>query len=341
MKNLFEGNIFDWSSWARIFQSVEAWEPLIHFILEKEKLPVSKIENLEPGTNAVFKTENHVSHFQNSVSFGNGFGKTSLTTGFSTKSKVAFPKTEVLEKPHVVKIFAPKESGADSSRDFKSEIFALSFARSMGVSVPKLVACGEIEDKYIFKYMIMEYIEGINFTGASAKFTADDKFSFAKDLREITDLLNKPCESFNGIDVIHDQSRYKRWDIFSERFKKERLEYLNSHHFGENVFVHGDLCADNILLNNKGKIYIIDFADSAAAPLEYEHAHLVGELFRFDKSYLHGYFGEYRTDELADLCFAGLLIHDFGGGIVANNIAEPKEIDSLWDLRDKIHELIK
>ena len=40
-----------------------------------------------------------MSHFQNSVSFGNGFGKTSLTTGFSTKSKVAFPKTEVLGKP--------------------------------------------------------------------------------------------------------------------------------------------------------------------------------------------------------------------------------------------------
>ena len=43
-----------------------------------------------------------MSHFQNSVSFGNGFGKTSLTTGFSTKSKVAFPKTEVLEKPQII-----------------------------------------------------------------------------------------------------------------------------------------------------------------------------------------------------------------------------------------------
>ena len=42
-----------------------------------------------------------MSHFQNSVSFGNGFGKTSLTTGFSIKSKVAFPKTEVLEKPRI------------------------------------------------------------------------------------------------------------------------------------------------------------------------------------------------------------------------------------------------
>jgi hypothetical protein len=37
----------------------------------------------------------------NSVSFENGFGKTSFWTGFSTKSKVAFSKTEVLKKPQI------------------------------------------------------------------------------------------------------------------------------------------------------------------------------------------------------------------------------------------------
>jgi len=37
--------------------------------------------------------------FQNSVSFERGLRKTSFSAGFSYKSKVAFPKTEVLEKP--------------------------------------------------------------------------------------------------------------------------------------------------------------------------------------------------------------------------------------------------
>ena len=45
-----------------------------------------------------------MSHFQNSVSFENGFGKTGQKPGFSFKSKDAFPKTEVLEKPHIYKI---------------------------------------------------------------------------------------------------------------------------------------------------------------------------------------------------------------------------------------------
>jgi len=44
--------------------------------------------------------------FQNLVSFGKGFRKTVQKAGFSAKSKVAFPKTEVLEKPLIYQIFA-------------------------------------------------------------------------------------------------------------------------------------------------------------------------------------------------------------------------------------------
>jgi hypothetical protein len=43
-----------------------------------------------------------MSHFQNSVSFGNGFRKTVQKASFSIKSRVAFPKTEFLEKPQII-----------------------------------------------------------------------------------------------------------------------------------------------------------------------------------------------------------------------------------------------
>jgi len=46
----------------------------------------------------------NLSLFQNSVSFGKGFRKTVLKNGFSFKSKEAFPKTEVLEKPYLINI---------------------------------------------------------------------------------------------------------------------------------------------------------------------------------------------------------------------------------------------
>jgi len=42
-----------------------------------------------------------MSLFQNSVSFEKGSGKTVLKASFSFKSNVDFPKTEVLENPHI------------------------------------------------------------------------------------------------------------------------------------------------------------------------------------------------------------------------------------------------
>jgi tRNA A37 threonylcarbamoyladenosine dehydratase len=43
-----------------------------------------------------------LSHFQNSVSFENGFGKIGQEPDFSIKSKDAFSKTEVLKRPRMI-----------------------------------------------------------------------------------------------------------------------------------------------------------------------------------------------------------------------------------------------
>ena len=107
------------------------------------------------------------------------------------------------------------------------------------------------------------------------------------------------------------------------------------------IFVHGDLCYDNFIIDNKGNIYIIDFADSVIAPFSYEHGHLASVLFNFNKSYLKGYFGKYKINDIVDLCFDGILIHDFGGDIVAENISGIDKINCLNDLRNKLYELIR
>lgn len=297
---IFKNEICGWSSWGDLFQSIEVWEPLVNIILGKENLPVSKIENLKPGTNAVFRS-----------------GK------------------------FVIKIYAPGESGIDGARDKVSELFALSFAGSLGVPVSKIIASGEIMDKYNFSYVILEYLEGLDFKEASSEFTEDDKYRFAGRMREITDTFNIPCKPFNGIDVIHDPDRSDCWASYSEHFRKERLDYIGSHEFGKKIFVHGDLCYDNLIIDEKGTIRIIDFADSVLAPQCYEHGHLASVLFNFDRAYLSGYFGNYPEPSIVDLCFNGLIIHDFGGDIVDENIAKPEEIDCLDDLRKKIINLLK
>jgi plasmid stabilization system protein ParE len=55
------------------------------------------------GENIANSIYDKISHSQNSVSFGNGFGKTVHKASFSIKSKVDFPKAEVLENPQIIK----------------------------------------------------------------------------------------------------------------------------------------------------------------------------------------------------------------------------------------------
>jgi len=319
---LFREKIESWDDWGNIFQSISAFKPLVDEILSRENLNPTTIENLTPGTNAVFKVGDFV-----------------------------------------VKIFAPAQSGMDQTIDLQTELFAIRQAEEIGVSTPKMVAHGFVEDKYRFAYIITEYVKGILFEEVLRRdsliklasesiqgqgdFLVDargmsdaEKTEFGRKLREITDKMNLPCEPFNGIDVIKDKSRHFRWNKYPECFKSERLNYIHSHDYGERVFVHGDLCADNILLSPGGDIFIIDFADAVLAPLVYEHSHVAVELFNFDPAFLKGFIGDYTVNELTDICFNGLLIHDFGGDIVEHRIGEPKEFKKLADLWERLEHII-
>ena len=54
MDFLFQKEIPDWDTWGKLFQSIADFIPLIEAIQRKEHLPEGTIENLTPGTNAVF-----------------------------------------------------------------------------------------------------------------------------------------------------------------------------------------------------------------------------------------------------------------------------------------------
>ena len=254
------------------------------------------------------------------------------------KIKNLTPGTNAVFKAggYVVKVFAPVESGFDQTLDLQTEIFATERANRIGVSAPKMVSHGFVEDKYYFAYMITEYIEGTEFTNAVKTMTDTQKVEIGRKLRAVTDKMNTPCESFNGIDVIYDKGRHQRWDKYPERFKAERLAYIESHDYSDKVFVHGDLCGDNILLTPHGELYIIDFADAVLAPIDYEHALVAVGLFDLEPVLLRGYFGDYSADELTEICFDGLLIHDFGGDVVDQFIEKPAEFHNLEDLWEKV-----
>jgi len=240
----------------------------------------------------------------------------------------------------VLKIFAPPESGFNEPDELQTEIFSARRAALLGVHAPKLIAEGFIEDKYSFAYMVMEFIPGIEFTEAVKTMNDEEKLAFGQKLRAVTDRMNTPCEPFNNIDAIYAKSRWERWVKFPKRFQDERAAWIEAQEFGAFVFCHGDLCGDNMLVDPRGEIFIIDFADAVLAPLSYEHA-LIAAAFDFDPALMRGYFGEEALETLAERCFEGILIHDFGGDIAAECIARPEEIACLEALRKKVYEKVK
>jgi tRNA A-37 threonylcarbamoyl transferase component Bud32 len=281
---------------------MEAFTPLMKRICDREGIEFTTVEQCTPGTNAVFKLGNNI-----------------------------------------FKIYSPIESGIDSSRDYYTELFGIERAYGLGVSVPKILAKGEIADKYLFRYMVMEHIDGKAFGDVCDNMSEEEKYDFGKALRQLCDKMNKPCEKFGNRDLYGEAPPEvaARWQIFTPSFNAERLAYLGKLQSAQlpPVYVHGDLNPDNILLANKN-IYLIDFADAVLAPVCCEYAVVAGELFAFDKSFMRGFFGESSKEEIVEICFNGLLLHDFGAFILRGNIHHAASFTTLQELRKSLEEKI-
>jgi len=301
---LFTEKIADWDDWERLFQSGPSFKALIEHIFEKENLPMSDIENLTPGTNAVFKV-----------------GK------------------------YVVKIYVPVELGDDFGTDFGVELFGIKWANKQNVPSPKLVVYGEVDDKYHFRYMIMEHINGKLFSEIEKELSYNEKVIIGQKMRVITDRLNKPCENFTSIDVLRYALTDKEWNEagFPESFRVERLEYLKNVNIcdKDKVYCHGDIHSENVLVDDDFNLFIIDFGDAMYAPLEFDRAYIVSGLFCFEKPYLIGYYGEYNVGDIVELCMKWLPIHVWGHAVVSANLKPVSAITSFEIMHKRLDELIR
>lgn len=267
-----------------------------------------------------------------------------------TKEKICFDKIEHC-KPgtnavfkvgnYIIKIYAPEESGLNTESDYYTEIFGMERANALDIAVPKLVAKGAVDDKYKFRYLIMDYIDGQTLGDIENTLSNKQKMIIGQKLRRITDMMNTSCQAFNNIDIINRELNNKRWNTFLDSFNDERIEYLKRLAIKNKVYVHGDLNPDNVLIDKNGNVYIIDFADALLAPSEYELPAIICELFCFDKSYMTGYFGEQNNEKIMELCLKGLLIHDFGSNIIRSNLGNTNEIVNIKMLQDKLCQAIE
>ncbi|MCL2372363.1 MAG: aminoglycoside phosphotransferase family protein [Defluviitaleaceae bacterium] len=301
---LFNETITNWDDWGRTFQSIPAFAPLVEHIFRAEGLPFCQIENMTPGTNAVFKVG-----------------------------------------AYVVKIFAPPGLGQDFGVDVNVEIFGMKLAEAQGVPAPRLLSDGLVQDKYPFRYMVMDYMPGRLFDDIEGELTYEQKFTIGQKMRAITDKLNVKCEEFTSLDVLEHAINNEDWreEGFPESLLAERLAYLRGLRIpsSKKVYCHGDLHGGNILVDGEMNVYIVDFADAMFAPREYELLYIVSSLFCFQRPYMLGFFGDYAADDIAELCVKWLPIHAWGHNPAAEHLQNPGEITSFDVMRQRLKAAIE
>lgn len=298
---MLKQRLTDWASWLRVYKSHEALAPVIERICERERLPGVEFAAVSASTNAVFASDKYV-----------------------------------------LKIYAPDECGMAVGTDADIEMFGLRRADRLGIPVPQLLAAGEVEDEYVFRYIIMERIHGVPLNKAAHGLSSAQKEGLGSRIRDIADRLNTPCADFGATDVMAHALSHTGWADYLVSFQRERLEWLQFHvtYEDEWVYCHGDLNPDNVLIGANLSVSIIDFADGVRAPRLYEHAVIASELFRFEKPFMRGFFGNYKPEEMLELCAAGLLLHDIGNEILPGHIGPAAEITSLAVMRERLNSLI-
>ena len=286
-KTLFTLDV-DKQSWEHIFQSIDAFERVIKAIFERHGLPLTTVENLTSGTNAVFKVGDKV-----------------------------------------VKIFAPVESGYYDTDYFDIEKEAQMNVNSRHVASPRLLHEGVIEDKYVFRYIVMDFVMGQEAGQALEGYTRQQKQDFAAQIRDITRKINiciQPAAiPVLTIDTCLTNHRWT-WDGFPTSFCDDRAAVIQGLNFDNLVYVHGDLTAENMIIRGDGTVCLIDFADSIIAPYYYEWLPIVFGLFRCCPVMMAAYFGEYRNDDFFDVLKKAVLIHEFGAGSV-RELCEDNGVD--------------
>lgn len=292
---LFKATIDGNESWAKVFQSISDFKPLIYSIFIKHNLRIGKIENLTPGTNAVFRIDDKV-----------------------------------------IKIFAPVESGFSTGYDYNVELVALRHANNVKVTAPLLVCSGFIEDKYLFRYIVMDFISGCESEEKSLHFNNQQKIDFAYKLKAMTQKLNvKLVDKEIPILGLNECLENMRWNEFPESFQLDRKAFIKRNSPFDYVYTHGDLTGENTIIGDDSEIYIIDFADSRLAPYYYEWSPIIFALFGCDPIMMGIFFGDYQNDDFYDKLTLSMVIHEFGS-IIIKQICEISDI-SINSIADVFH----
>jgi len=94
------------------------------------------------------------------------------------------------------------ESGFNTEIDYHYELLGMQRALDLGVCIPKVSAAASIEDQYLFRYIMMDYINGIEAKKLLKGYSMEEKIALVHQLKGHIHRLNTPVGGdFPSLDV--------------------------------------------------------------------------------------------------------------------------------------------
>ncbi len=159
---------------------------------------------------------------------------------------------------------------------------------------PKLIASDLTKKEVPFIYLVEESIEGINLYDVWTKLSNSQKKEILIQLLGIMKLLHKRrINNKEGLfKIMKSYSNYLEKAKTSSLFSQSQVEYLQElelvipQYFSKADFsyIHGDIHFNNLILDNGGKLKIIDFENYAGFPKDKEFDS-ISRMARQPKSY--------------------------------------------------------
>lgn len=257
-ERFFHETISCWDDWGRVFQSIPAFSALTEEIYRREQLPFAPLQNLTPGTNAVFQVGNTVAKIffpkESGLDPTPDFQNEAAVCGWLTARGIPTPRLL-----------------AQGKLPDKYLFYYILTEFSQGQEAGGWLEAASAEQKVRFAGELQKVLCKLNCP--------------ADDLLPAIDLKER---------AIHNS----RLAALPETLQQEMRQRALRCDLSQRVLVHGDLTGENLLVTPQGTLTVIDCADACLAPAWYELAPIVFELFRCESVLLREFAGEGQEEFL-------------------------------------------
>lgn len=300
MPFLFHPDISDWPSWGRVYQSIDDWKPLIRHVYSLHALPLSEVEPLTPGTNAVFKVGDTVVKIFAPVE-----------SGLDTRSDFA-AESYGLRWADVLGIAVPHLCATGCIRD-KYAFHYMVMDHIAAASLSDIGGTLTAAEKEAIGYQLRDICDRLN--GPCAPFNS-------------VNVVERALSSarWNGFspDFIREKNRWLT------QHRPEDCVFVHGDLNPDNLLI--DPTGNMHVIDFADSVRAPADYELAAIVCEafaFDASYIRG-FFGAD----------YAVSDIADRLFHALLLHDFGADMIRANLAPPQDIPTLDALRERIHSAI-